>query len=306
MTAPMPANPAFLAASGALAAAVLLLWAPLPRALRDWHWCAGLALACLAGLLAGYMDWRAPLCVLAYALLAWRAREDGVAWRRALLLVLTGLVAFLLALHRVPGFFNPVLAEGIVFSPGAPPIGLRLNFDTALAGIVLMGVFCRPIRLVADSADAADWRAMLARVWPVTLACLAVVLGLGWVLGYVRPDLKWTPYSAFFLASNLLLTCVTEEAFFRGFLLEGMRRLLARWRGVKPAMAAALAIVLSSLLFGLAHARGGAPLVLLATIAGLFYGLAYVRSRRIEGAILTHFALNAVHFLAFTYPALAR
>lgn len=300
MTALMPANPVFLAASGALAVAVLLLWAPAIRARRDWNWCAGLALACLAGLLAGYMDWRAPLCVLGYALLAWRAREDSVTWRRALLLVLTGLVAFLLALHRVPGFFNPVLAEGIVFSPGAPPLGLRLNFDTALAGIVLIGVFCRPIRAVAD------WRAMLARVWPVTLACLAVVLGIGWAFGYVRPDLKWTPYSGFFLATNLLLTCVTEEAFFRGLLLEGMRRLLARWRGIKPAVAAAIATVLSSVLFGLAHARGGAPLVLLATVAGLFYGLAYVRSRRIEGAILTHFALNAVHFLAFTYPALAR
>jgi membrane protease YdiL (CAAX protease family) len=46
-------------------------------------------------------------------------------------------------------------------------------------------------------------------------------------------------------------------------------------------------------------------LVLLATIAGLFYGAAYLRTRRIEGAILTHFALNAAHFLAFTYPALA-
>jgi membrane protease YdiL (CAAX protease family) len=45
--------------------------------------------------------------------------------------------------------------------------------------------------------------------------------------------------------------------------------------------------------------------VLLATVAGLFYGAAYLRTRRIEGAILTHFALNAVHFLAFTYPALA-
>jgi membrane protease YdiL (CAAX protease family) len=62
---------------------------------------------------------------------------------------------------------------------------------------------------------------------------------------------------------------------------------------------------MSALLFGLAHARGGAPLVLLATVAGLFYGAAYLRARRIEGAILTHFALNAVHFLAFSYPALA-
>lgn len=46
------------------------------------------------------------------------------------------------------------------------------------------------------------------------------------------------------------------------------------------------------------------PLVLPATVAGLFYGGAFLRTRRIEGAILTHFALNAVHCIAFTYPAL--
>jgi membrane protease YdiL (CAAX protease family) len=47
-------------------------------------------------------------------------------------------------------------------------------------------------------------------------------------------------------------------------------------------------------------------LVLFATLAGLGYAAAYLRSGRIEGAILTHFALNAVHFVAFTYPALVR
>jgi membrane protease YdiL (CAAX protease family) len=44
--------------------------------------------------------------------------------------------------------------------------------------------------------------------------------------------------------------------------------------------------------------------VLLATIAGTGYGLAYQRSGRVEMAILTHFAVNATHFLLFTYPAL--
>ena len=33
--------------------------------------------------------------------------------------------------------------------------------------------------------------------------------------------------------------------------------------------------------------------------------MAYARTRRIEAAILTHIAVNATHFLLFTYPALA-
>lgn len=47
--------------------------------------------------------------------------------------------------------------------------------------------------------------------------------------------------------------------------------------------------------------------VALATVAGAGYGWAYQRAGgRIEASILTHFALNAVHFFFFTYPALAR
>jgi membrane protease YdiL (CAAX protease family) len=287
-------SPAFILTYATLALTVLLLWAPPLDGKRLAAWPVGLLLACLAGLWAGFLDWRAPLWIAAYAGLAWWARSAQQGWLRAVLLILTGLAAFLFALHRFPGFYNPVLLGQVQVSPGAPPYSLRANFDTAAAGIVLMGMFCAPIR------SRADWAAMLRRVWPVTLATLVVVLGLGCVLGYVRPDLKWPPYAGLFLALNLLFTCVTEEAFFRGLLLERLARLMERWRA-----GALIATVLSAVLFGLAHARGGAPLVLLATVAGLFYGIAYLRTRRIEGAILTHFALNAVHFLAFTYPALA-
>jgi len=289
-----PAPSIFLTFS-LLALTVLLLWAPAPaiRGRRDWAWCPGLALACAAGLAGGLLDWSAPLSILAYAALAIGAREASRPWVRVPLLVLTGVAAFLFALHRFPGFYNPVLAEGIRFSADTPPFSLRANADTAVAGIVLMGVFCERISRLAD------WLAMLRRVWPVALSTPVVVLGLGWALGYVRPDWKWTPYSAWFLASNLLFTCVTEEAFFRGLVLERLARGMARWRG-----GVLVATLLSSLLFGLAHARGGPLLVALATLAGIHYAAAYLRSRRIEGAILTHFALNAVHFVAFSYPNL--
>jgi membrane protease YdiL (CAAX protease family) len=94
---------------------------------------------------------------------------------------------------------------------------------------------------------------------------------------------------------------VTEEAFFRGFLLAGIARGLAGCRyGV------AVAGLVSTVLFGLAHAAGGPLLVVFATLAGCGYAAAYLRSGRIEGAILTHFLLNAVHVVAFTYPALLR
>ena len=289
--------PDLLLAFGALALAVLTLWVPAPalRGNRDWLWCGGLLLACAIGKAVGVLDARGLAATLFYLALAFGARTAERAWVRIPLLVLTGVCAFLFALHRFPGFHNPVLADGVRVSADAAPFTLHANFDTAVAGIVLMGVFCAPIRARAD------WLAMLRRTAPVLLATLVAVLGAGWASGHVRPDVKWTPLAPWFLAINLLFTCVTEEAFFRGFILGGLARGLERRR-----WGTAAAVIVSTVLFGLAHARGGPALVVLAALAGLGYAAAYLRSGRIEGAILTHFALNAVHFIAFTYPSLVR
>jgi membrane protease YdiL (CAAX protease family) len=41
---------------------------------------------------------------------------------------------------------------------------------------------------------------------------------------------------------------------------------------------------------------------MLATVAGFGYGIVYHRARSVEMSMLAHFALNATHFLLFTYP----
>lgn len=292
---PVAADP--MPAFVALALAVLALWIPAPavRGNRDWLWCAGLLVACVAGLATGVLDWRGVAVTAVCLALALAARMGDRARVRIPLLVSTGVCALLLALHRLPGFHNPVLVDHVQVSAGAPPFTLYANFDKAIAGIVLMGVFCAPIR------TRAGWLPMLRRTLPVLAATLVVVLGAGVLLGVVRPDVKWLPATPWFLVNNLLVTCVTEEAFFRGFLLAGLARgMEGRRHGV------AVAVAVSTLLFGLAHAAGGPMLVLFATLAGFGYAAAFLRSGRIEGAILTHFALNAVHFVAFTYPALVR
>ncbi len=67
----------------------------------------------------------------------------------------------------------------------------------------------------------------------------------------------------------------------------------------------ALAIAVAAVLFGLRHYMGGINYILLATVAGIGYGWAYRHTGRMEASILTHFSLNSLHFLLFTYPALA-
>jgi hypothetical protein len=65
-------------------------------------------------------------------------------------------------------------------------------------------------------------------------------------------------------------------------------------------------IAVTSVLFGLVHFAGGPLLIGAATLAGVGYGIAYARTRRIEAAVLAHFSLNAIHFLGFTYPYAVR
>ncbi|MCI5120133.1 MAG: CPBP family intramembrane metalloprotease [Candidatus Electrothrix sp. AUS4] len=53
------------------------------------------------------------------------------------------------------------------------------------------------------------------------------------------------------------------------------------------------------------HYAGGVTYIVLATVAGLGYGWTYLRTEQLEASILTHFLLNCIHFVFFTYPALA-
>ncbi len=78
---------------------------------------------------------------------------------------------------------------------------------------------------------------------------------------------------------------VAEETFFRGFILAGIGKRLGNAWG----------IVLSALLFSVAHMQPGALLPIF--ILGLLLGGLYVRTRSIWPCILTHFAYNSIAML---------
>jgi membrane protease YdiL (CAAX protease family) len=125
----------------------------------------------------------------------------------------------------------------------------------------------------------------------VVLAVLAVALS------YLHWQPKWTPLFWIWSASNLFLTCLSEEAFFRGFI---QRELTLALRDSR--FGSAVAIGVSAALFGLAHFAGGVSYVVLAMAAGVGYAIIFHITRSIEMSMLAHFALNTTHFLLFTYP----
>jgi membrane protease YdiL (CAAX protease family) len=280
---------------GLLALSVLALWVPVPaiKNSREWLWCGTLAAAVVSGLAGGILGILAPCWVLLLALVSVQARDADSDSARAFLSVLAGAISLLMGMHRLPGFFHTDLLANAGLVLDGKAVKMHGNFDKTVVGVVLMGVFGRPIR------DRESWIQMLRCVWPISLATIVVVLGLAVLLGYVKPGFNRHSYLALFLIGNLLSACVTEEAFFRTFLLG---RLAHAWSASRYGTLAAL--IISAVLFGAVHFAGGPVLMALASIAGLMYGTAYLVTRRIEGAILTHFALNAVHYIAFFSPNL--
>jgi membrane protease YdiL (CAAX protease family) len=257
-------------------------------------WPAGLAAAVGAAWWAGFVALPAIVALLVLVALCHvhqRSTSRAVRWGAMAALVV---LALALALHKVPGFANPLLLRDVLVSQGAAPVTQYLNVDKAAVGIVLCAWFCAPAR------RRAEWAAVRPAL-PIVLLTPVVVLGGALLSGTVAVDPKLPAFTPLFLLTNLLFTCVAEEAFFRGVIQGGLLHALAGRR-----YAPAVAIGVAAVLFGIAHAGGGVAMIVLATLAGIGYGLAAWRSGRIEAAILAHFVVNALRFLLVTYPLLAR
>ena len=268
---------------------------PIAARLRIPPWTVLLAAATAAGLASGVLDWRGVLVTAVLCGLAFASVHVPQAVLRRTLSVATVLLALALGFNKVPGFQPSVFAEGLQVSADAPPIRLSAHFAPGLAGLVLLVFFARRARSLRELADA------LPRMLSIAAATTLLVVGAAWAAGYVRFDPKLPAITAAHLAKILLWTCVVEECFFRGVVQNG----LAQWRFVRERPALAwLPIAVASVLFGLAHLPGGWTYAGLATLAGVGYGLAYARTGLIEAAMLAHFAVNATHFLLFTYPQL--
>lgn len=117
------------------------------------------------------------------------------------------------------------------------------------------------------------------------LFCMPLLFGLNWFLEAatfrVVPGIWWKAPAMFL--GFLWVVALGEEVFFRGVMLE---RLKSSW-GTLPALIA------SSLLFGAVHFWYGHrfpnwKMVALSSVAGVFYGQAYLSARGVRAAMVTH------------------
>lgn len=118
-----------------------------------------------------------------------------------------------------------------------------------------------------------------------------IALGLGLSLGFLHAHSGWPGLAP--LAGAWVFTfffiAIPEELFFRGWL----QNLLERRMGRYPAL------LLTTVLFGLSHFNKRAAhfnwrYVLLAAVAGIFYGRAWRQERRVGASAITHASVDAI------------
>jgi uncharacterized protein len=216
---------------------------------------------------------------IAWLLLRAAAADTGQRgnWRDALILLLLGLAVDLRWFDR------------------AWPTGLRALNELFLVDAGLYG-FVAVRQLSGTGFDFhlkwSDWKTGLREL--VLFTPIVIVLGLA--LGFIHPHRNLPGIGSVLLrwVGIFFFTALPEELFFRAW----VQNLLERRMGRRAAL------VIASLLFGLSHfnkrsAHFNWRYVVLAAIAGIFYGRAWRERRRVPASTITHASVDWIWGLWF-------
>lgn len=288
-------TPVAIAALGLeLAPAVLFGCAPEWLARLVGRWPASVRVCAPASLVAPYMmvslsahmfrwEWFALYAalpvVIAWLLLRAASADAGQrgGWQDWLILLVLGLAVDLRWFDR------------------AWPSGLRALNELLLVDAGLYGFLA--IRQLSRTGfnfhlKWSDWKTGLREL----LFFTPIVLVLGLAMGFIHPHRNLPGLGSALLrwVGIFFFTAVPEELYFRAWVQNLLERRIGRWA----------ALVLASLLFGLSHfdkrsAHFNWRYVLLASIAGIFYGRAWREQRRVPASTITHASVDWVWGLWF-------
>jgi hypothetical protein len=118
---------------------------------------------------------------------------------------------------------------------------------------------------------------------------IAIMLGLWLQFLHLHAVLPHISTLLFAYVFTFLFIAIPEELFFRGWMQNLLERRVGRWP----------ALLLTSIIFGLSHFNKRAAhfnwrYVLLAAMAGFFYGRAWRAERRVGASAITHACVDTV------------
>lgn len=199
------------------------------------------------------------------------------------------------SMHFLPGFHNWKVLDGIKLSANSVPYVMYLNIEKPAY------IFCFLYFYQQKPIFNYHW----IRIVKWSLLSFVVVLPFlflsNWIFELVTWDPKLPAYSitGLWIVRMLLDTALGEEIFFRGYLQQQLTIVMGHSK-----VGAWIACMLVAVLFGAMHLPAGLSMAMMAMCAGVGYGLAYLQTKTVEAATITHFLVNIVHFLFFSYPML--
>jgi CAAX protease family protein len=253
------------------------------------------------------------LCVLPYLVISFSYQMFSWSWF-ALYALLPSAVAWLLARAAAAdpeqrgtwGDAIMLLGLGLAvdlrwfeaaWPTGLASLGKVLLVDAALYGFVVI----RQLRGAGIDFHLrwSDWITGLRE-----LAFFApIVIALGLAVGFLNPHANpLRPSMLLTWVYIFIFIAVPEELFFRAWVQNLLERHLEPW--LESHAARKVSLVITSVLFGLSHfnkrsAHFNWRYVLLATIAGIFYGRAWREQRRVPASSITHASVDAIWSLWF-------
>jgi membrane protease YdiL (CAAX protease family) len=233
-----------------------------------------------------------PLCVIILCLLSLKLSPKRFLHFFATMIV--AVVGVGMMAHMVKGFDNLLVLNAVTFGDSKIPINMYLNFDKASLGVLLIGLY---IPLIQEREK---WKHVIYISIPWIAFSVLILFLFSKTVDLINIDIKLPRQILYFIIINFFFVVIPEEAFFRGFLQNEIVK------GLSNRAAPILGILSVSLLFGFIHFFFVPNIYYIfgVMIASVLYGTIYHFSESIESSIITHFSVNIIHFIFFTYPFL--
>lgn len=242
---------------------------------------------------AGRLSYESCLLIAIFMGLYYTALQGKIKWQQNLSFFAIVLLSVAIAFIKIPGIENWRVISQQSLTPDAISYSMKFTFDKSLIGLFFIWFSAYSL------AQSGSWSNTLKVGLVSGVLSVLVLIPLSYILGYVQIDIKFSKLFFIWFLNNLFFVCFAEEALFRGLI---QNYLMIKWERFK--YGPWLAVACAASLFGLAHFQGGPKYILLATVSGVFYGVAFLKAKKLEASIIAHLMVNTVHFLAFTYPAL--
>lgn len=210
------------------------------------------------------------------------------------------IVAF--GLHYVPGFFNILAVSAIRCSPLFIPFLIYLIFETAIAVLI---IYCMNDLYISENNNTQGSRTAIKYTILAHLCCIALVLIPANMNVCLLFDPKVPNILFLWIVNKFFAVSMEAEIIFRGFLQRNIQKaslsyVTKNWL---------LAIIITSLIFGIAHRkeeRNIPTYILLADIASFFHGYTYYKTGKILCALVVYFGNEQVGSICNTFNVLLR